>query len=106
MAGMRGSKEDDRTLSDSDLIRRCSKGSPAHRNFYRRYFSFAMSICIRYTRDQYEAMEIVNDSYMKVLSGIKEFDVSGSFRSWYGKYLSIRLLIITGGTQSMCRICR
>lgn len=88
MAGMRGSKEDDRTLSDSDLIRRCSKGeSRAQELLYRCYFSFAMSICIRYTRDQYEAMEIVNDSYMKVLSGIKEFDVSGSFRSWYGKIL-------------------
>ncbi len=85
---MRGSKEDDRTLSDLDLIRRCSEGeSRAQELLYRRYFSFAMSVCIRYTRDQYEAMEIVNDSYMKVLAGIAEFDGSKSFRSWYGKIL-------------------
>ncbi|HOU03072.1 MAG: sigma-70 family RNA polymerase sigma factor [Bacteroidales bacterium] len=86
MAGMRRSAEDDRTLSDLELIRRCSEGeSRAQELLYRRYFSFAMSVCIRYTRDQYEAMEIVNDSYMKVLDNIEEFDGSRSFRSWYGR---------------------
>ncbi len=54
---------------------------------YRRYFSFAMSVCIRYTRNHCEAMEIVNDSFMKVLGSIREFDGSGSFRSWYGRIL-------------------
>ena len=83
---MRRSAEDDRTLSDLELIRRCSEGEPrAQELLYRRYFSFAMSVCIRYTRDQYEAMEIVNDSYMKVLDNIEEFDGSRSFRSWYGR---------------------
>jgi len=85
---MRRSEEDDRTLSDLELIRRCSEGeSRAQELLYRRYFSFAMSVCIRYTRDQYEAMEIVNDSYMKVLSSIEEFEGLKSFRSWYGRIL-------------------
>lgn len=85
---MRRREEDDRTLSDLELIRRCSEGeSRAQELLYRRYFSFAMSVCIRYTRDQYEAMEIVNDSYMKVLGSIEEFDSSKSFRSWYGRIL-------------------
>ncbi len=79
---MRIREEDERTLSDLELIRRCSEGEPrAQELLYRRYFSFAMSVCIRYTRDQYEAMEIVNDSYMKVLGNIGEFDSSRSFRS-------------------------
>lgn len=85
---MRRSEEDERTLSDLELIRRCSEGEPrAQELLYRRYFSFAMSVCVRYTKDQYEAMEIVNDSYMKVLDSIGEFDVSKSFRSWYGRIL-------------------
>ena len=85
---MRRSDEDERTLSDLELIRRCSEGEPrAQELLYRRFFSFAMSVCIRYTRDQYEAMEIVNDSYMKVLSSIGEFDGSKPFRSWYGRIL-------------------
>lgn len=80
--------KDDGTLSDLELIRRCSEGeSHAQELLYRRYFSFAMSICIKYTIDQYDAMEIVNDSYMKVLRGIKDFDPKNSFKSWYGRIL-------------------
>lgn len=85
---MRRSDEEERTLSDLELIRRCSEEEPrAQELLYRRYFSFAMSVCIRYTRDQFEAMEIVNDSYMKVLGNIGDYDGSKPFRSWYGRIL-------------------
>ena len=74
--------------SDSDLVRRCAGGDiRAQEVLYRRYFSFAMSICIRYAGDESEAMEIVNDSYMKVLDGLKGYDHSRLFKSWYGKIL-------------------
>lgn len=74
--------------SDSDLVKRCAGGDIRSQEFlYRRYFSFAMSICIRYTRDEGEAMEVVNDSYMKVLDKLQEYDHSKPFRSWYGKIL-------------------
>ncbi len=85
---MRIREEDERTLSDLELIRRCSEGeSRAQELLYRRYFSFAMSICIRYTKDQSEAMEIVNDSYIKMLNNLRGFDSSKSFKSWYGRIL-------------------
>lgn len=75
-------------LSDLDLIRRCSGGEVrAQELLYRRYFSYAMSVAIRYTCDEGEAMEIVNDSYMKVLDKISEFDNTKSFRLWYGRIL-------------------
>ncbi len=74
--------------SDSDLVRRCAGGDiRAQELLYRRYFSFAMSICIRYAGDESEAMEIVNDSYMKVLDGLKGYDQTRPFKSWYGKIL-------------------
>lgn len=74
--------------SDSDLVRRCAGGDIRSRELlYRRYFSFAMSICIRYAGDENQAMEIVNDSYMKVLDRISDYDHSRPFKSWYGKIL-------------------
>lgn len=74
--------------SDSDLVRGCADGDIRSQELlYRRYFSFAMSICIRYAGDESEAMEIVNDSYMKVLDGLKGYDHSRPFKSWYGKIL-------------------
>lgn len=74
--------------SDSDLVRGCADGDIRSQELlYRRYFSFAMSICIRYAGNENEAMEIVNDSYMKVLDGLKGYDHSRPFKSWYGKIL-------------------
>jgi RNA polymerase sigma factor (sigma-70 family) len=81
-------EKNEQALSDLELIRRCSEGEVrAQELLYRRYFSFAMSVAIRYTCDEGEAMEIVNDSYMKVLDKISEFDTTRPFRSWYGKIL-------------------
>jgi RNA polymerase sigma-70 factor (ECF subfamily) len=74
--------------SDSDLVKRCAGGDIRSQEFlYRRYFSFAMSVCIRYARDQNEAMELVNDSYMKVLDRLSDYDPSRPFKSWYGRIL-------------------
>jgi len=46
-----------------------------------------LSVCVRYTADEHEAMEIVNDSYMKVFDNIAEFDTGKPFRPWFGKIL-------------------
>lgn len=79
---------DGNEYSDSDLVKRCAGGDiRSQEALYRRYFSFAMSVCIRYTRDENEAMEIVNDSYMKVLDRLSGYDYSRPFKSWYGKIL-------------------
>lgn len=85
---MRRREEDEQKLSDLELVRLCSEGDVrAQELLYKRYFSFAMSVGVRYTKDEYEAMEIVNDSYMKVLGNIDQYDGSKSFRSWYGRIL-------------------
>jgi RNA polymerase sigma factor (sigma-70 family) len=78
--------QNEQVYTDLEIIRRCSAGEVrAQEILYRRYFSFAMSVAIRYTCDKGEAMEIVNDSFMKVLDKISDFDSSRSYRSWYGK---------------------
>lgn len=74
--------------TDPDLVSRCAGGDIRSQEIlYRRYFSFAMSVCIRYTRDKNEAMELVNDSYMKVLGSLSDYDSSRPFKSWYGRIL-------------------
>jgi RNA polymerase sigma-70 factor (ECF subfamily) len=74
--------------SDSDLIEGCLKGKELHQEvLYKRYFSFAMSVCIRYTKDRNAAMENINDSYMKVLDNLDDYDSSKSFKAWYSRIL-------------------
>lgn len=80
--------KNEQSLSDLELIRRCKEGEVrAQEILYRRYFSFAMSVAIRYTCDEGEAMEIVNDSYMKVLDNISGFENTRSFGSWYRRII-------------------
>jgi len=79
---------DDQEYSDLKLIKGCSEGKGRSQELlYKRYFSFAMSVCIRYTNDENEAMEIVNDSFMKVLEKLNGYDTSRPFKPWYGKTL-------------------
>ena len=83
---MRKEEKNEQILPDLEIIRRCSEGDArAQELLYRRYFSFAMSLAVRYTCDEGDAMETVNDSFMKVLEKISEFDTTRSFKSWYGK---------------------
>ncbi|HNY53503.1 MAG TPA: sigma-70 family RNA polymerase sigma factor [Bacteroidales bacterium] len=85
---MKRRKEDEQSMSDMDLVRGALAGdSRATELLYKRFFSFAMSICIRYTKNHEEAMELVNDSFMKVLANISDFDGSRSFMAWYGRIL-------------------
>ena len=82
-------KNNEKELSDPELISLCSEGkSRAQEALYKRYFSFAMSVAIRYTCDEGEAMEIVNDSFMKVLEKAGEFDTTRDFRPWYGRIIA------------------
>lgn len=85
---MKRSKEDESAIPDSELIRRCAEGELyAQELLYKRYFSFAMTVCVRYTRDQSEAIGFVNDSFMKVLDRIQDLDSSRPFRPWYSAIL-------------------
>ncbi|MBC6610324.1 RNA polymerase sigma factor [Hymenobacter sp. BT507] len=59
---------------------------------YLRYYSYGMSIALRYTRTRDEAMEAVNDGFMKVFQDIGRFDpalheLTGSFRGWLRKVM-------------------
>jgi len=79
---------DGRNRTDRELVEGCIQGDRSCRELlYKRYFSYAMSVCIRYANDQNEAMEIVNDSYMKVLDSLAGCDLSRSFKPWYGRVL-------------------
>ena len=41
-----------------------------------------MSVCLRYTRTHDEAVEIVNDGFIKVFNHIDKVDFTKSFKNW------------------------
>jgi RNA polymerase sigma factor (sigma-70 family) len=49
---------------------------------YRAYYSYAMSICLRYTKSKDEAMEVCNDGFLKVFLKGAQFDDKYPFKAW------------------------
>jgi RNA polymerase sigma-70 factor, ECF subfamily len=66
-----------------DIIEGCRSGrSDAQRMLYKSYYSFAKSICLRYTSNKEEAEEIMNDGFIKVFTKLEKFDSEQSFKPW------------------------
>ncbi|MEZ4775914.1 MAG: RNA polymerase sigma factor [Bacteroidia bacterium] len=73
-------------MSDAELkelIAGCRKGNrESQEKLYRKLYNYAMSICLRYSRDREEAKEIVNDGFVKVFSRMEKYSDELSFQGW------------------------
>lgn len=52
---------------------------------YQMYYNYGMSISLRYASNRDEASEILNDSFMKIFSNLKKFDLTKPFKPWLRK---------------------
>jgi RNA polymerase sigma factor (sigma-70 family) len=74
--------------TDKEIIEGCCRGRIRNQELlYRRYYAFAMSVCIRYNPNREDALEVLNDSFMKVFENIKKFDPEKPFKSWFRRIL-------------------
>jgi RNA polymerase sigma factor (sigma-70 family) len=70
------------------LLNRCKKNNrEAQKLLYKEFYGYAMSICIRYAVSRDEAVEILNDAFMKVFTNIKKFDKTYPFKAWFRRIL-------------------
>jgi len=76
------------TEIDVAIIKGCIKGkAKSQEALYKQFYAYAMSICLRYARSRDEAVEIMNDSFIKVFDNIKKYNVEHSFKSWFRRIL-------------------
>jgi RNA polymerase sigma factor (sigma-70 family) len=52
---------------------------------YKRFFGYALTIAMIYNSQRDEAMDVVNDSFVKVFSEIRKFDNTQPFKGWLRK---------------------
>ncbi len=50
---------------------------------YKRFYAYGMSITMRYADDEDEAVQVLNDSFMKVFRHIKKYDLDKPFKPWF-----------------------
>jgi RNA polymerase sigma-70 factor, ECF subfamily len=84
-------------LSAGDLsmhIQGCALNSrESQEKIYSAFYSYALAVCDRYTNSQDDAVEILNDGFLKIFKEIYRFkpayaDVVNSFQGWLRKIMA------------------
>ena len=66
-----------------EIIHGCiQKNEKSQEMLYKRFFGYALSVAMIHCKNRDNALEIVNDSFVKVFKEIAKFDPSLSFKSW------------------------
>jgi RNA polymerase sigma-70 factor (ECF subfamily) len=74
------------TYTDSQLIEGCLQNDRFYQErLYRKYAPTMLRMCYRHTKDQHEALEIVNNGFLKVFLKLDSYSNAGSFEGWIRK---------------------
>lgn len=79
-------------LIDDDiqvLVDGCKKNDrKAQELLFKRFYAAMASLCIRYIPDQQDAMQVLNDGFLKIFKGIQTFDsAKGGIYTWIRKIM-------------------
>lgn len=73
-------------ISEEELIRKCKKGDLKYlEKLYKHFYSYAMGVGLRYLSDREDALEVVNDSFIKVFGSLASFNPENPFKPWLRK---------------------
>lgn len=72
--------------TELELIQECIQGNAmAQKLLYDTYSSRLYAICLRYSKNEEEAQDILQDSFVKIFTKLNTFQFSGSFEGWLKK---------------------
>src|ERR1700753_1807580 len=70
-------------IAEDELIRQCKSGSLKYQELlYKHFYGYAMGIGLRYCLNRGDAMEGVNDAFIKVFNSMKSYDADKPFKAW------------------------
>ena len=70
------------------LIAGCRNGNEVSQlELYRHFYSYGLSICLRYARDRESALEMLNDGFLKVFLKIHQYKSEFDFKPWLRKVI-------------------
>jgi RNA polymerase sigma-70 factor (ECF subfamily) len=70
-------------LSDEELIEGCRKGNRASQEaLYERHCRKMLVVCLRYSKTTAEAEDILQEGFVKVFNGIKDFRKESKLETW------------------------
>ena len=70
-------------VTEKELIKGCIREDRYHQQeLFRRYAGKMLVVCMRYTRHEMEAEDILQDAFIKIFDNITRFEFKGSFEGW------------------------
>lgn len=72
-----------RGIAEDEIISNCKTGNLKYQELlYKRFYGYAMGIGLRYSINRDDALEVVNDAFMKVFNSIKNYNSDRPFKAW------------------------
>jgi RNA polymerase sigma factor (sigma-70 family) len=79
--GNRGEQECSKDLNR--VLKGCSRGNlKAQEELFKLYYGYVMSIALRFSSCHDNALEIANDSFLKIFMKIKSHQIDKEFKAW------------------------
>ena len=72
--------------NENDLIAACVKNERwAQQRLYEDHYQSLMPICLRYARNESEAMDILHEGFIKIFKSIAKYQPGTSLSAWMGR---------------------
>jgi RNA polymerase sigma-70 factor (ECF subfamily) len=79
--------------NEADLVSRCRRGdAAAQRAVYHQYERVLYGICLRYADSRDDALDLLQDSFVRIFRSLEGFRGEGSFEGWMRR-ITVRLCI-------------
>jgi RNA polymerase sigma factor (sigma-70 family) len=70
-------------LTEDEIVSKCKTGSLKHQELlYKQFYGYAMGISARYSLNTDDALEVVNDAFIKVFNNINSYNTDKPFKAW------------------------
>ncbi len=69
-----------------EIINGCKQNKEKYQELlYKQFYGYVMAIALRYSGNKEEALEILNDTFMKIFKNVSQHESVENFKSWLGK---------------------
>ena len=69
--------------TEKNLVEACAKSERwAQKVIYERYYGKMMAVCLRYSNNSEDALDILHDGFMKVFKNIRKYQPGTSLAAW------------------------
>ncbi|MFW6249040.1 MAG: RNA polymerase sigma factor [Bacteroidota bacterium] len=76
-----------------EIVKGCIKGNRAMQSrLYKMFASQMYALCLRYTRNDFDAQDVLQEGFVKIFNNLKDFQWKGSLEGWM-KRIFIRLAL-------------